>query len=316
MNPQNTENQPQPSIMPQQPTVFTPPVSNTAPLPPKKTKKKLIIAIVAALTLLIAGSIATLFLYVLPKEHTKEFSTKSDKILHTLSETMAKLHDDNFMAAKKVTSDFNEAKKLLAQRMDQFDDAADTVDELKQDYNALKPTSKNADEKQKADKAFELARNIIDAYGSSLDFRQDTFTAFGDVPNLLQEYVEAYTKGTYRSDIIAQAKTIASSADAALIKMNRITAGEADQTQYKLRVEDLTDTKDTFTKLAQYYTDHQDQKADDEITAYSARNDERNKKIVQTIDTYLTDSTIAKDFDALANLIGSPKANDKPVSKT
>ncbi len=295
--------EPQPTavnVVPTQPQsavvsgTFVQPSSANIQTPKKKSWTWLIISLAIVAVVVVAGLISSLV--VIPNKNTKEFTAKSQVILQDLSKTITDVHDNNFMDATKTTDNFDQAKALLKVHMADYSASNDKINSLKSEYTELKPTKRNAELKKKVDDAFASAEKFMSGFKSTLEFRENVFTAYGQLPSQLDTYKEMISKDGLRSSFVSQTQTIADSADTTIKKITIITVPEDEKETYNLRLQSLQDIKDSFTTLSQYYSTVQDSKIGPLLTAFSARNIKINDKLKTATQKYVTESSVALEY--------------------
>ena len=153
-----------------------------------------------------------------------------------------------------------------------------------------------------ADKAFSLAKSIQKKYESSLDFRDATFEAYGNLPADLDNFAAKYSKGGPLSDFYTLSQTISTEASNGYETLNAYNIEADDKALYDLRLAYLLDNRDVFANITKYFKAGNIKSGTDEIAAFSVRNVKANEAIKSGIEAYVKTSSIATDFEAYNTL--------------
>lgn len=286
-NPKVPQTPPLPQAMPMQPAPF-------APQP--RSKKKLIIGLIAAVSAVLIGAAVLVALLMSSSGQTGEFEKQASKVTNDLSMQVETARQGFKDAAQNHT--FAETEAKIAEYQANLDETKSNIAKLKDTYNKLEGGDKSPDSKAKSDKAFKLADELIADYEEFLQFQQQSFETYTQLPAELTKYLDSYRQGGLRSDFVAQTGTVAGLAGETKTSLESLDAPPDMQPITDLRIDNLEHIVQTFTALKQYYESGNDAAVDPQLQIFSQENEQFNTTLTEAFAAYAGGSALAKKFEA------------------
>jgi|GEM_PF-3408728 len=287
-----------------------PPAQPVAAIPQARSKKKLVIAIIAGVTVLLLAVVAAVIMQVASRnDQAAEFERQANSLVRELSTQVSNMKTD-FDDTKELKG-FEESKQRLKTHTESLEATKSAINSLEEQYQALPSSESSVSVKQKIDEAFVLAKEIVEEYEEFVAFQLHALDAYGQLPHEITAYLSKYQQGGLRSEFVNQTAALAVLAVEAKTAMSEVDAPEGLEPIIELRLENLAVSEETFRLLKQYYETGNDGAVEPQLQQYGQKGEQFNQALQQAFETYATDSELAQKFATFLKTYPAPEASSQ-----
>lgn len=264
--------------------------------------KKSLVAIVFVVGVGIVGMLAAgYFFWYVPQVQAKEYLGKSYSLFSVIAEQIPIIKENTFLDRN---TQYHRREDVIADTVLDIQDLETVLSKIRRTRNKIDelPTPKKVallDEKLRA--YLVEAERILDLNLEDQVFYKKIIDAYGDdLDSEIATYSEMFYSGGERTPFILQTKLVADLAEDALSRIHNLQVpNSVDPFGYEIRKENLSDIKETFLKLNEYYRLSQYDLTGPAVEGITQRNEERDQRTKAWGQEHIKDSNIAQGFRTL-----------------